>query len=34
MSALSGKAENICSQRVFRLLTDAVEKGVDERSEQ
>jgi len=34
MSVVGAKAENICSQRVFRVLTDAVEKGVDERSEQ
>jgi hypothetical protein len=26
MSDVGGKAENICSQRVFRILTDTVEK--------
>jgi len=26
MSEFEGKAENICSLRVFRILTDAVEK--------
>jgi hypothetical protein len=34
MSEFGGKAEDICSLRVFRSLTDAVEKGVEERNEQ
>jgi hypothetical protein len=28
MSEFEGKPENICSVRVFRILTDTVEKGV------
>jgi hypothetical protein len=34
MSEFGGEAENICSHGVFRILTDAVEKGVEEPSEQ
>jgi hypothetical protein len=34
MSEFGGEADDIYSRGVFRILTDAVEKGVEERSEQ
>jgi len=33
MSEFGGEAENIGSHRVFRILTDAVEQGVEKPSE-
>jgi hypothetical protein len=34
MSVLGGQAEDICSYQAFPILTDAVEKGLEEPSEQ